>query len=357
MATQAKRYPISSTPVLSGYLRGFLGKATITLFACLFLVVFLSPFAYMTATSLKTPEQISSGNALPLSPETFTYQGEEYPVYSVPTEDGVFHDWALFKKGREESTFIDPANPEAGEITWTGRWRTLEPALHLDPQFDNFPTAWEEIKFPRLLMNTFWIAILGVIGTLLSSISVAYGFARFPIPGKNLLFMILIGTIVLPTFVTLVPTYTFFARIGWTGTWLPLIVPHFFANAYNVFLLRQFFMTIPRELDEAAMIDGASPFQILTRIIVPQATPVIVAVALSHFVFAWNDYFSPLIYLLGSPDLWPISVGIQQFNYAFGTRPHLVQATSLMGMLIPVVIFFFSQRVYLRGVVFTGIDK
>lgn len=357
MAAQAKRYPTYTTPVLSYYLRGFLGKATITLFACLALAVFLSPFAYMTATSLKTPDQISSGNALPLSPETFTYQGKEYPVYRVPTEDGAFHAWALFKKGREDSTFIDPANPDAGEIAWTGRWRTLEPSLHLDPQFGNFPTAWEEVKFPRLLFNTFCIAIFGVIGTLLSSISVAYGFARFPIPGKNILFMILVSTIVLPTFVTLVPTYTFFARIGWTGTWLPLIVPHFFANAYNVFLLRQFFMTIPRELDEAAMIDGASPFQILTRIIVPQAIPVIVAVALGHFVFAWNDYFSPLIYLLGSPDLWPISVGIQQFNYAFGTRPHLVQATSLMGMLIPVIIFFFSQRVYLRGVVFTGVDK
>jgi multiple sugar transport system permease protein len=334
-----------------------MGKATVSLFACLVLVVFLSPFAYMTATALKSPTQISSGNALPLSPITFEYQGEAYPVYRVPAEDGAVHDWALIRKGREESTFIDPANPDAGEIVWVGRWRTLEPAMHLDPQFGNFAEAWDEIGFPRLLFNTFAIAILGVIGTLLSSIAVAYGFARFPIPGKNVLFMVLIGTIVLPTFVTLVPTYTFFSRIGWTGTWLPLIVPHFFANAYNVFLLRQFFMTIPRELDEAAMIDGASPFTILTRVIVPMSTPVIVAVALSHFVFAWNDYFSPLIYLLGSPDLWPISVAIQQFNYAFGTRPHLVQATSLMGMIIPVVIFFFSQKVYLRGVVFTGVDK
>lgn len=360
MAAQAKAaptFPTYTSPVLARYLRNFLGKATISLLAFFVLLVFLSPFAYMTATAFKSPDQISAGNPLPLSPITYNYQGTEYPVYRVPADDGTLHEWAIIRKGREESTFVDPANPDAGEFVWQGRWRTLEAAMHLDPQFGNFATAWNEINFPRLLFNTSCIAILGMIGTLLSSIAVAYGFARFPIPGKNVLFLVLIGTIILPTFVTLVPTYTFFARIGWTGTWLPLIVPHFFANAYNVFLLRQFFMTIPRDLDEAAMIDGATPFQILTRVIVPQSTPVIVAVALSHFVFAWNDYFSPLIYLLGSPSLWPISVGIQQFNYSFGTRPHLVQATSLMAMIVPVVIFFFSQRVYLRGVVFTGIDK
>ncbi len=361
MAVQAKSldntYPRYTSPVLSHFLRGFMAKASFTLFAAFLLIIFLSPFAYMTSTALKNTDQISSGYALPMSPEVFNYQGKDYPIYQVSTPDGVIHNWALYKKGREDSSFIDPANPDAGEMQWTGRWRTLEPLIHLDPQTDNFGTAWDGIGFPRLFFNTLVIAITGMIGTLLSSIAVAYGFARFPIPGKNILFMILIGTIVLPTFVTLVPTYAFFARIGWTNTWLPLIVPHFFANAYNVFLLRQFFMTIPREQDEAAMIDGASPFQILTRIIVPQSFPVIVAVALGHFVFAWNDYFTPLIYLLGAKDLWPISVGIQQYNYSFGTKPNLVQATALMGMVLPVLIFFFSQRVYLRGVVFTGVDK
>lgn len=346
-----------STPVLSNYTRGLLAKASLILFASILITVFLSPFAYMVSTSLKNQEQISSGYPLPMSPMTFVYEEEAYPVYSVPGEDGTIHSWALLKKGREESTFIDPANPDAGEIVWQGRWRTLQPALRFDPQWDNFSTAWNEINFPRIFFNTLSIAFIGTIGAVGSGIAVAYGFARFPIPGKNVLFLIMMGTIILPGFVTLVPTYAFFARIGWTGTWLPLIIPHFFANAYNVFLLRQFFMTIPREQDEAAMIDGASPFQILIRVIVPQSIPVIVACALGHIVFAWNDYFSPLIYLLGAPELWPISVAIQQFNYSFGTRPHLVQATSLMGLLLPVLIFFFAQRVYMRGVVFTGVDK
>jgi multiple sugar transport system permease protein len=186
---------------------------------------------------------------------------------------------------------------------------------------------------------------------------VAYAFARFPIPGKNILFIILIGTIILPSQVTLIPTYAFFAKIGWTGTWLPLIVPHFFANAYNVFLLRQFFMTLPRELDEAAMIDGATPFQVLTKVIIPQAWAAIISVGLFHFIFAWNDFFTPLIYLLGKPELQPISVGVQIFNFQYGPRPELVQATSLMALALPVIIFFFAQKIFMRGVVITGVEK
>ncbi len=196
-----------------------------------------------------------------------------------------------------------------------------------------------------------------MIGTLLSCICVAYAFARFPIPGKNFLFVVLLGTIILPQQVTLIPTYIFFSKIHWVGTWLPLIVPHFFANAYNVFLLRQYFMTLPRELDEAAMIDGAGPFRILTSVIIPQSWPAIVAVGIFHFVFAWNDFFGPLIYLLGKPKLQPISVGVQIFNFRYGPRPELVQATSLMAMVLPLLIFFLAQKVFMRGVVITGVDK
>jgi multiple sugar transport system permease protein len=196
-----------------------------------------------------------------------------------------------------------------------------------------------------------------MIGTLLSSICVAYAFARFPLPGKNILFLVLISTIIIPPQVTLIPTYAFFAKIGWTGTWLPLIIPHFFANAYNVFLLRQYFLTLPRQLDEAAMIDGASPLQVLLRVIIPQSWPVIISVAMFHFIFAWNDYFNPLIYLLGKSDLQPISVGVQVFNFQYGAHPELVQATSLLAMALPLVMFFLAQRFFMRGVVITGVEK
>src|SRR5690606_5759910 len=156
--------------------------------------------------------------------------------------------------------------------------------MEFAPRTGNFATAWRLADFPRLMFNTTFIAVVGMIGTLLSSICVAYAFARDSIPFKRVLFFILIATIILPRQVMLVPTFAFFDRIGWTGTWLPLIVPHFFANAYNVFLLRQYFLGLPRELDEAAMMDGAGPLRILTNIIVPQSWPAIIAVGLFHLV-------------------------------------------------------------------------
>ncbi len=213
------------------------------------------------------------------------------------------------------------------------------------------------MNLPRLLRNTIAIAGIGAIGTLLSCVAVAYGFSRFRFPGKNGLFMILIATVILPTFVTLVPTYTVFQRIGWVGTWLPLIVPHFFANAYNVFLLRQFFMTIPRELDEAAMIDGASPLRTLISVVLPQAVPAIITVGLLHFVWAWNDYFDPLIYLATRRDLQPIALGIQSYNAIHSAQPHMVQASSLLGLLLPVLLFFLAQRFFMQGIIFTGVEK
>ena len=244
-----------------------------------------------------------------------------------------------------------------GVIEWEGRWRTLTPAYEVDFQWQNYREAFTEVEFPRLLRNTLGIAIFGIIGTVISCVLVAYGFSRFPIPYKNVLFLILISTIILPRQVTLIPTYAIFARLGWVGTWLPLIVPHFFANAYNVFLLRQYFLTIPREMDEAAMIDGASPPRVLWSVILPQSWPVIIAVCVSHLIFAWNDYFEPLIYLRSKPDLVPISVGIQEFNFLYGTRPELLQATSMLALLIPVIIFFLAQRYFMQGVVFSGVEK
>ena len=157
---------------------------------------------------------------------------------------------------------------------------------------------------------------------------------------------------------TIVPTYAMFTRIGWVGTWLPLMVPHFFANAYNVFLLRQFFMSIPRDMDEAAMIDGAGPLRILWSVIVPQSWPAIIAVCLFHFFFAWNDFLVHAGSTCRSkPELQPLSIGIQQFNALFVSQPTLIQAAALMTMAVPVVVFFLAQRAFMRGVVITGVEK
>jgi multiple sugar transport system permease protein len=141
------------------------------------------------------------------------------------------------------------------------------------------------------------------------------------------------------------------------GTWLPLIVPHFFSNAYNVFLLRQYFLTIPRELDEAAMIDGAGSFRILRSVIIPQAKAAIVAVSLFHFFWAWNEFFLPLVYLQSVPELQPLAVGLAHFNSLYSQEPTLIQAAAIMAMLLPVVVFFLAQRAFMRGVVFSGVEK
>ena len=148
-----------------------------------------------------------------------------------------------------------------------------------------------------------------------------------------------------------------FTWLGWNGTWLPLIVPHFFANAYNVFLLRQYFMSIPRELDEAAMIDGAGPFRILRSIIVPQSIPAITAVCLFHFFFAWNDFFVPLLYLASKPDLQPLSRRHPAVQRAVLDAADADPGRRLMTMAVPIVVFFLAQRAFMRGVVVTGVDK
>jgi multiple sugar transport system permease protein len=313
----------------------------------------------MMTTAFKNREMITQPDAplWPAQEASYMHEGEAYPLYQVPAGDGQTHEWALFKKGREESLFIDPENPAAGPIQWEGRWRTLERMWTFSPQWGNFSQVWLEIRMPLLLFNTFVIAVVGAIGTLLSCTAVAYGFSRFRIPGKPLFFTLLISTIILPQFVTLVPTYALFQRIGWVGTWLPLTVPHFFANAYNVFLLRQFFMTIPRDLDEAAMIDGASPLRTLISIILPQSKAAIIAVGLFHFVFAWNDYFGPLVYLSTTRDLQPIALGIQDYNALFSFEPQLIQASSLLGLIVPVAIFFMAQRFFMGGLVITGVEK
>jgi multiple sugar transport system permease protein len=261
------------------------------------------------------------------------------------------------QKGLRESTFVDPSNLDRGEFVCAVSWRALKRPWQFAPEWENYVEVWNTINIPRVIGNTAFYAITTMIGTVISCILVAYGFSRFRFPGRDVLFIILISTIFLPGFVTVIPTYTFFQKIGWVGTWLPLIVPHFFANAFNVFLFRQYFMTMPRELDEAAMMDGAGPLRILWSVIIPQSYPVILAVVVFHIVFAWNDYFSPLIYLSTEFDSQPISVALTRFNGIYGSRPELIQGGSLVALIAPLILFILAQRFFVQGIVITGVDK
>jgi len=334
-----------------------------TFIAVVVVAAFLSPLVRSATLSIKSPQQVAAVDSplWPVSPKTFTYRDRDYPMYEVPLPDGSTRELALVRKGLKQSSFADPADPNAQTaplIKWDGSWRDLTPIQVLDPHFENYANVWNGINYPRLILNTIAIALIGMIGTIVSCTLVAYGFARFRFPGRNLLFLLVIATIFLPGVVTIIPTYTLFLKIGWVGTWLPLIVPAFFANAYDVFLLRQYLLTIPREMDEAAAIDGAGPFRTLISVIIPQAWPVITAVAIFHLVYSWNDFFAPLIYLSGVPDLQPIAVGLASFSGArVALDPGLIQAATLMTLVIPVILFLVFQRVFVRGIVITGVEK
>ena len=327
----------------------------VTLFT---VTLFLLPLLYGVSGSLKTKEQLASLNQSPIpqSPKTFEYNGKKLELFIVPL-DGGEKTLAMTKKGRDESVFIDPKNPEGGEIVWQGKWRTLQNEWQFDPQFSNYKKGWKSINFLLLFRNTLLYALITTFGTLLSSTLVAYGFSRFNFPGKGKLFMILIATIVLPSAVTLIPVYTIFYKLGWVGTWLPLIVPHFFANAYNVFLLRQFMLGIPREMDEAARIDGCGPLATLYKIILPQCVPAIISVGLFHFFWAWNDYFTPLLYIAGHPEKYTISIGLSSFSNMYSTETHLVQAVSMIACVVPFLIFVVAQKFFMQGVVVSGVEK
>jgi multiple sugar transport system permease protein len=182
------------------------------------MLIFLMPLGYMLATAFKEDAQLSAQHAplYPAQPSTYTYQGKALPLYNVPTADGT-KQWALVHGYREDSDFIDPAHPENGVFNWKGRYRTLDPVYVFTPTTENFSTAWDQVQFELLFRNTLLIAVISTIGTLISCILVAYGFARFPIPGKNVLFVILISTIVLPPQATINPLFIIFSKIGLTG--------------------------------------------------------------------------------------------------------------------------------------------
>jgi len=337
----------------------FTGTALLTLFIWVFLLIFLSPLSYMVITSLKSSAEFRDrfSPILPSERLTYTYQEETYQLYKVPTEDGVVHDWALVKPGRTSSQFIDPANPDAGLIDWQGSWRSLKGVYRFRLNWANFVNIWNAVDYPHYLKNSLVIVVLSEIGILCSSVAVAYGFSRFRIPGGKFLFYLLIATIVIPDSITLVPSYVIFTRVlPWNGSYYPLIVPAFFGSAIYIFLLRQNFKSIPRDLDEAAMLDGAGPLRTLISIMLPQAIPAVVTVALLHFFNVWNEMRMSSLYLAIRPDLQTMAFTAQAFP-TYGFTPEVLQASAVMLMIVPLIILFLSQRFFMQDMVVTGLEK
>ncbi len=222
------------------------------------------------------------------------------------------------------------------------------------PLFQNYVDALTYKPFLLYFRNSLTIASLNVIAVVFTSSFCAYGFARIRFAGRNFWFGVVIATLFLPSIVVLVPQFIMFTRLGWVNSILPLVVPMFFGGgAFNVFLLRQFFQTIPEELADAARIDGATELGIYWRIMMPLARPALVTVAIFTFLNAWNDLLNPLLYLR-SPDLYTVSVGLATFQGTLTTRWDLLMAASTATILPVVILFFLAQRYFIRGIVLTG---
>jgi multiple sugar transport system permease protein len=222
------------------------------------------------------------------------------------------------------------------------------------PQWQNFLASTTYIPFWLYIRNTLIVSGLTIIGTVVSCALIAYGFARVRWPGRDIVFLGYLSTIMLPAQVTMIPLYIIFRDLGWIGTYLPLVIPAFFGNALYVFLLRQFFMTIPNELSDAARIDGASELGIFGRIMVPLLKPALATVALFTFVATYRDFLGPLIYLTDQQQ-WTISLGLKMFQNMYGAQWQLMMAASALTMIPTVVLFFLTQRTFIEGIALTGI--
>jgi ABC-type glycerol-3-phosphate transport system permease component len=236
-------------------------------------------------------------------------------------------------------------------------YQVFSPGLLPDPpQWDNYPRSftYTGLDFSKLYLNSTIITLANVVGTVVSSTIVAYGFARLHAPGKNFLFMVLLASLMIPFPVTMVPSFALFNFLGWLDTLLPVIVPAFFGNAFNIFLLRQFFMTIPVELEEAARIDGANTVQIIYRVMAPLIIPAEVTVAVLTFQNTWNDYLTPQIYIKDQA-LYTVAQGVRFLRGSLNPQWELMMAAALLAMLPVVILYLVAQRYFIEGITLTGI--
>lgn len=228
-----------------------------------------------------------------------------------------------------------------------------------DPvHWENFTTVLQRLPFARFALNSIFICIVNIVGNILSCSIVAYTFARLRFPGRNILFLLLLSGMMIPNQILMIPQFVLFNTLGWTGTYLPLTVPSFFASsfagAFFVFLMRQYIMTIPRDLDEAARIDGASTWDIYARIIMPLCLPPIILITVLTFLWTWNDFIQPLIYINNFDD-YTIQLGLNMLRGRFNIEWNLIMAGAILAMLPCAVLYFFAQKYIIGGIASVGI--
>jgi multiple sugar transport system permease protein len=324
-------------------------------------IIFLVPFAWLISTSLKEDKEMSAFPPvwIPTQQVKTIVDGKEVPKATTDYQGrkvtvGIVEE---FDTGQRKVKILEPADVAGKELTVN---RTaLTDIRKVSPVWKNYPDA---LKFlpPEtnrglvFLLNTLQVSALSIFGTLLASSMVAYGFARLRFPGRDVLFIALLGTMMLPAAVTMMPVFMIFRAIGWIDSLKPLWVPAFFGAPYYIFLLRQFFLSIPTELEDAAKIDGCNYFTIYWRIMIPQIKPALAALTIMAFMASWNDFRGPLIYI-SSPENETLAYALQLFQTSHGSEPALLMAASCM-MIVPVlVLFFFTQGYFIQGITLTGI--
>jgi multiple sugar transport system permease protein len=228
------------------------------------------------------------------------------------------------------------------------------PRWFAHPTLENFQKAWALLDFPRFIVNSMFVTSLSVTGTLFSSSITGFAFATLPARGKSFLFNLLLATVMVPNSVTLIPLFVFYSRLRWTNTYLPLIVPQLFANAFFVFLFRQFFRSLPNELFDSAALDGCNPWMAYWKIGLPLSRPVLATVAIFSFLGSWNDFLYPLVFL-NTPDKFTLTLGLSLFHGLYYTQIQYLMPMALVALIPVLVIFLIGQRHFIPGIVTTGL--
>ncbi len=329
-------------------------------------LMFLIPFAWLISTSLKSDDEQAAFPPIWIPTQQTTSE-------KVVTIDSKPAPLSWFQKGTPEAVqvaeiaqlpsgnvLVQPLGSENDRLgtSFEATRGQLTKIRAVGPRWQNYADALEFLPPEThygltFLANTLFITLMSVIGTVISSSLVAYSFARLRWPGRNLLFVVLLATMMVPGAVTLMPQFLIFRSLGWVDTLLPLWAPAFFGSAFNIFLLRQFFMSIPGELEDAAKIDGCGSLGIYWRIMLPQVKPALAAISILTVMGSWNNFQGPLIYI-SSPEKMTLSYALQLYQQQHGGEPGLLMAASTLVVLPIIVLFFFTQRYFIEGVSFSG---
>ena len=346
----------SSRPVVFDWLTRAIQFAMVLFVALLF----ATPFAWMVSASLKTRSDVFTipPSLIPRVPATALVNGQSYPMYTLDS-GGASMTVAAVKTEDGTATVLNLADPGRGYFEVPEP--QLRPVTQPGAMWSNIPDAINRFRqFPRFLANTVSLCALIVIGDILSCSLVAYGFARIEWPGRDLVFLLVLSTIMLPFWVTFVPLFITYRWLGWIDSTAPykayliFIVPACCGNAFDIFLLRQFFRTIPQELSDAARIDGASEWGIFWRVIMPLSKPIIATVIVTTFLYWWNNFEYPLLYL-NSEETYTLVRALSVFQQQRSFDWNLLMAASVLLTLPVIVIFFFAQRSFIEGIKVSGI--